>query len=368
MKVRFSQISNERIPVITKTKTLDFTGQTFNVGVDVHKQNWKITIRSNGNFFKTLSIDPVPSILYKTLNNAFPGGIFNSVYEAGFSGFWAHRQLRDLGIGKIIVNPADIPTTNKEKDRKNDPVDSNKLSRELDKGDLMAIFIPSEEQEGLRCVSRLLDQYRKRSTQIKNRIKGLLHFTGVSIPSQDETSHWSNAFINFLKEIQFSTKNHCFVMDCHIDELLKIRKQQLMLLRRVRELFRENEILRLLRSIPGIGYLTAFALYAELMDINRFVNFDRLASFIGLVPSTESSAEKMIIKGITYRHAKYLRYMLIESSWIAVRKDPALSMAYLNFCKRMPKQKAIIRIAKKLLSRIRYVWKNKIAYEIGIIE
>ena len=155
----------------TKTNKLDFTGQTFNVGIDVHKRNWKITIRSNGTFFKTISVDPVPLTLYKTLTKAFPGGRFNTVYEAGFSGFWAHRELIGLGINNIIVNPADIPTTNKEKEQKNDPIDSNKLSRELDKGDLKAIFIPSEKQEGLRCISRLLDQYRKRSTQIKNRIR-----------------------------------------------------------------------------------------------------------------------------------------------------------------------------------------------------
>jgi transposase len=352
----------------TKTNKLNFTGQIFNVGIDVHKRNWRITIRSNGTFFRTMSVDPVPLTLYKTLTKAFPGGRFNTVYEAGFSGFWAHRKLVGLGINNIIVNPADVPTTNKEKERKNDPIDSNKLSRELDKGDLKAIFIPSEKQEGLRCISRLLDQYRKRSTQIKNRIKGLLHFTGVSIPSPDETSHWSNAFIEYLRRVDFSTDYHRFLMDYHISELLSIRDKQLRLLRRVREIFRKNEILQLLRSIPGIGYLTAFALYSELMVVKRFPNIDRLVSYVGLSPSTESSDEKTIIKGITYRHAKYLRYMLIEASWIAIRKDAALSMAYLNYCKRMPKQKAIIRIAKKMLGRIRYVWQNKSSYEIGIVE
>ncbi len=61
----------------TKTKKLDFTGQVFNVGIDVHKQNWKVTIRSKGTFFRTLSVGPVPLTLYKTLDNAFPGGTFN---------------------------------------------------------------------------------------------------------------------------------------------------------------------------------------------------------------------------------------------------------------------------------------------------
>lgn len=351
----------------TKTNTLDFGGQTFNVGIDVHKRNWKVAVRSNGVVFKKMTVDPSPPVLYKTLTNAFPGAKFNSVYEAGFSGYWIHKELVSLGINNIIVNPADIPTTNKEKENKSDPIDCNKLSRELDKGDLTALFIPSEDQEGIRCISRLLHQYRKRSTQIKCRIKGLLYFTGVKTPPPDEMTHWSNLFIDYLKKIKFKTEYHRFVMDYHIGELSHIRGIQLKLLRKVRELFRENETLRLLRGIPGIGYLTAFALHCELIDMSRFKDIDHLVSFVGLVPSTESSGEKTIVKGLTHRHAKYLRYMLIEASWVAIRKDAALSMVYLNYCKRMTKQRAIIRIAKKILSRIRYVWLNKAKYEIGIV-
>lgn len=352
----------------TKTNTLDFGGQTFNVGIDVHKKDWKIAVRANGTVFKKMTVDPSPTVLYKSLTNAFPGAQFNSVYEAGFSGYWAHKELVALGINNIIVNPADIPTTNKEKERKSDPIDCNKLSRELDKGELKALYIPSYDQEGIRCISRLLDQYRKRSIQVKNRVKGLLDFVGVKVPPNDEMRHWSNGFINYLRKIELKTEYHRFVLDGHIEELTYIRARQLKLLRKVRELFREIETLQLLRNIPGIGYLTAFAIYSELMDINRFKNTDHLVSYVGLVPSIESSGDKTIIKGLTHRHTKYLRYMLIEASWIAIRKDPALSKAYLDYCKRMTNQRAIIRIAKKLLCRVRYVWLNKAKYDKGIVE
>ncbi len=352
----------------TKIKTLDFTNQIFYVGIDVHKSNWKITVRSNGNVFKKMSVDPSPAILKRSLDNVFPGASFHSVYEAGFSGFWAHRELDSLGIRNIVVNAADVPTSNKEKDRKSDPVDSNKLSRELDNGSLTGIFVPSEEQEGLRSLGRLLGQYRKRSTQVKNRIKGFLHFVGVKIPSNNDNSHWSNSFITFLKDIKFSTSYNREVLDFHIHELEIVRKQQLKILKRIRHISKENEVLKLLRSIPGIGLITAFTLYTELFDINRFSNFDKLASFVGLVPSLSSSDKKVIVKGLTHRHAKHLRYMLVEASWSAIRKDPAMTKAFLDYCKRMEKQEAIIRIAKKLLSRIRYVWRTKKEYDVGIVQ
>ena len=66
----------------------------------------------------------------------FPGGIYHCVYEAGFSGFWIHEELNKNGMDCIVINPADIPTTHKEKDRKTDKIDSRKLSRCLSHGEL----------------------------------------------------------------------------------------------------------------------------------------------------------------------------------------------------------------------------------------
>lgn len=351
-----------------KTKSLDFSGQTLNLGIDVHGKSWKVSVRSGGVFFCKMSIDPSPQVLYRTITRAYPGATLNSVYEAGFSGFWAHRELVALGINNIIVNPADVPTTDKEKDRKSDPIDSNKLSRELDKGCLQGIYVPTEEMQSFRSLSRLLDQYRKRATQIKNRISSLLHFTGCEKSTTNEHSRWSRGHIDYLKNLGMSMAIDREILDDHIGELLHVRSKQLTLLRRIRQIIENNETLRLLRSIPGIGVMTSFTVYTELMDIHRFRNFDRLASYVGLVPSTSASGDNERVRGISYRHAKYLRYMLIESAWHAIRKDPVLTHSFLNLSRRMPKQKAIVHIAKKLLSRIRYVWKNREKYEIGIVE
>ena len=124
----------------------------------------------------------------------------------------------------------------------------------------------------------------------------------------------------------------------------------------------------LLRTIPGIAFITAITLYTEIIDINRFKNLDHLASFVGLVPSVDSSDNKEKQKGLSNRRCRYLRSILIEAAWISVRKDPAMTLAYSQLIKRMCKQKAIVHIAKKLLNRIRYVWKNNTPYVIAVIE
>ena len=102
--------------------------------------------------------------------------------------------------------------------------------------------------------------------------------------------------------------------------------------------------------------------------MTRFNNCDRLNTFVGFAPSTHSSGEKDKNTGITSRKNRFLRYLLIEAAWIAIRKDPVLLMRYAELVKRMPTQQAIIRIAKKLVSRMRFVWLNKQPYTTGTVE
>ena len=352
----------------TKTKSISFENQIFHIGIDVHKKDWKVTIRSNCMQLKTFSMNPSPEELVSYMKRNYPGGEYRSVYEAGFCGYWIHRELTRLNFRSIIANAADVPTTNKEKDRKSDPVDSAKLSRELENSSLRAIFVPSPEQEALRSLSRLHRQHTKRSVQTKNRIKAFLSFVGYKLPENCEVKHWSGNFITMLEEITFSVEINRLILDEHISELKHIREKLLLLLREIRHISKNTHIIKLLRTIPGIGQITAFTLYTELVDIHRFRDLDHLCGFIGLVPSTHSSGTKEITCGMSNRQNKFLRRIIIEAAWVAVRMDPAMTAAYNELIKRISKQRAIVRIAKKLTNRIRYVWLHQKEYVTAVVE
>jgi len=103
-------------------------------------------------------------------------------------------------------------------------------------------------------------------------------------------------------------------------------------------------------------------------DISRFASTDRFAGYVGLVPSCHDSGEKENNGAITSRAPKMLRDMIIESAWTAARKDPALHLAFCQLCKRMEPNKAIIRIARKLLNRIYCVLKTKIHCVHGVVQ
>ena len=321
---------------------------------------------------KKFSMNPSPKELYNYLTSHYPNAEYYSVYEAGFSGFWAHRQLSALGIKNIIVNPADVPTKSKERRRKDDRVDSGKLARELSVGHLEGIYVPDEKAEAFRVLVRLRRQLIGEQTRIKNRIKSLLMFLGEKVPDDISDRHWSKKYITALKRLPIKQKNSKKALLELLRTLELLRNRIASVVKQLRRYLAEDEeannTVNLLMSVPGVGFVLSVTLYAEIIDIKRFNRLDELATYVGLSPAVASSAEKEVTLGLSKQRNKYLRNNLIEAAWVAVRKDPALQMAYGKLLRRMPSNKAIIRISKKLLSRIRSVWMNQRPYVLAVVE
>lgn len=340
---------------------------TYYVGIDVHKKRWVITIRAMNMELKTFSMNASSQELWNYLNSNWPDGRYISCYEAGFCGFWIHNELVSLGIDSRVIHAADVPTTNKEKVNKRDAVDSRKLARELEKGELNSVYVPTLEHQELRSLGRLRFNCRQQIVRLKNRIKGHLYFYGIKISNEQAARYWSGAFIKELEHLADQEGAGASCLSILLEELKEHRQRLYKILRELRRYCRKcgfADTLVYLRSIPGIGFITAVTLVTEIMDISRFEKLDKLASFFGLAPSTASSGEKEVIKGLTPRRNKYLKFLIIESSWLAVSKDPSLLTAYSKLCQRMKKTEAIIRIARKQLNRIRFVWKNQTPYQI----
>ena len=122
-----------------------------------------------------------------------------------------------------------------------------------------------------------------------------------------------------------------------------------------------------LQSVPGVGFIIAITFYTEVMDIKRFPRLDELAAYVGFAPAVYSSGQKEKTLGISKQKNKYLRNLLIQAAWVSIRKDPTMLKAYSQFRRRMSEQKAILRISKKLLSRMRFVWSNETKYQLSVV-
>ena len=354
--------------------TLDFKGQKIFTGIDVHLKSWTVTILTEELTHKTFTQPASAEVLYNYLNRNFPGGDYNSVYEAGFSGFWAHYKLKEMGINNIVTNPADVPTSQKEHLQKDDPTDSRKLARSLRSSELKAIFIPDPEILEDRSLVRVRATLVKDMTRFKHRIKSYLYFYGISFPPQFEKSgtHWSKRFMKWLEEeVSLQHDSGTQALKLLMLEAEQQRKLLLEVLKKIRLLTRNEKYTKnfaLLRTIPGIGTITAITFLVEIENIERFENTDHFAGFVGLVPNRHSSGPKTNDGEMTFRGQKTLKSLLVESSWKAASSDPALMMSYLGYVKRMEPNKAVVRIARKVLNRMYFVLKNKIEYVPGVVK
>ncbi len=353
-----------------KNTKLNFAGQEIYVGLDTGKKSWKVTILTKEFEHKTFSQPPEPEVLVGYLRKHFPGARYLCVYEAGYFGFWIHDALRQQGVECIVTHPADVPTKDKERSNRNDTVDARKLARNLRNGELAALYVPTGKSLEARTLVRTRMGMVKKQTRCKNQIKALLSFYGYAIPEDLVQSHWCRRFIGWLENLPFETEGGKQSLHALLEELKHLRQSIALLTRQICALSRQEPYrtqVELLDSIPGIGFLSAMTFLTEIVDINRFKNLDHLASYVGLVPGENSSGELERTTGISRRRNSFLRVMLVECSWTAVRKDPALLMAFSKLSERMPKNRAIVRIARKLLGRIRYVLKHQEYYETCVV-
>ncbi len=355
----------------TKIKQLDFSGQDIYVGIDVHKKHFTVSIQGDHLFYKTFNQPPSPEILVDYLNRNYPGAKYSAAYEAGFSGFWIQEYLERHGIHCMVVNPCDIPTTDKEKRQKRDPLDSRKIFSDLKNKDLIEIHIPDKWNQQDRSLLRVRESIIGNQTRCRNRIKALLFFYGMEYPERFQKSgtHWSKRFMEWLATIEFDHESGKNALALLLKEATALRGLLVEANKDILKLSQQERYklnAKLLMSVPGLGRLTAMTLLTEIGDISRFSGLDRLCAYLGLMPNVYASGDNEHIGDITKRGNKHLRRYIIESSWVAVRTDPALSLKYNQLCARMPGNKAIIRIARKLVNRIRYVIVKKEKYEFAI--
>ena len=355
----------------TKGKTLSFKGQKIYIGIDVHLKSWTVTILLEKTFHRKFRQNPNAKELGRYLQKHFPEGEYYSAYESGFCGYSVHRELETEGIHNIIVNAADIPTTDKERKQKEDGRDSMKLAKSLRSGELTGIYIPQTSTIEFRGLVRFRKTTVKEIRRNKTRIKSYLYFNGISVPTELDgaSKHWSGRFTQWLSTVKLSTDAGNMVLQKTLENVHHLRGQLLEVNRTLRSMARKgkySEKLRLLMSLPGVGLISAVTFLSELEDINRFRNLDTFCSYVGLVPTTRWSGENEFSGGITPRSNNHLRNVIIECAWVSVRQDPALALRFSELCQRMKNNNAIVRIAKKLLNRIRYVMKNETEYVCAV--
>ena len=200
----------------------------------------------------------------------------------------------------------------------------------------------------------------------QNRLKSELRFYGIELP--EPVGPWSKKYVENLRRVRFPSRwaQESFQRLLEQYEFLseQIGRQTRLLKELAQtELYRER--VRILCSVPGVGLIAAMELLLELQDVARFRRADELAAYVGLTPSQHTSADKVRMGRITKVGKGSLRAMLVEASWLLIRKDSAMKQTYERIKLRSGGKRAIVAVARRLLLRARRMLLDGREYALG---
>lgn len=347
-------------------KTYDYTNKIVYTGIDVHKKTYSCASLCKGEVVKRDTMPAKPEVLLRYLKNTFQNAAeINTAYEAGFSGFHLHRYLVVSGINNIVVHPGSIEVASRDC-VKTDKRDALKIATQLASGRLRGNFVPSQDREEKRSVSRLRSALMRKRLRAGQQIKALL-FTQGLIEGEDDTilcGRWLVEKLEEVKKAKFS-EDFCFTLNHYaqqwqyltqcvrdVEKRLKVQSQE------------DSGLQAIYESVPGIGPIHARQLANELGDMKQFKNEKRLFSYTGLTPSEHSSGEHVWQGHISRQGNPELRHILVEAAWVAIGKDPSLQEIMDKIAHTRGKKRAIVGIARRLIARIRSCVLNGAFYEI----
>lgn len=319
-------------------------GSRVYVGVDVHKNfSFVCAMKENGEVIleKKVRTEELEEFLEKIENKTI-------VLEPTTTAINLARKLRKNN--RILLSHPYKTKLIAESKKKTDKVDAKVLADLARTNFLPTAYLPPDEIIELREIIRERIRLKKLSTSIKNRIHSILTKNGIKY----EGNLFNSEGRKFLKSLNDECIRYLRILSSIENEIKEIDKE-------IKQKCMENEETMLLTTIPGIGYFSALLIYAEIGDINRFPNSKKLCSYAGLVPSVRQSGNKTKTGKITKEGNKLLRW-LWQCAFVAVRNDEKFRNFYERIKQRKGSQKAIVATARKLLTVVYAVLRDKKPY------
>ena len=321
----------------------------YHIGVDFHKKYSYLVVQdAKGLVVKSGQVINRKKRL-EAFMKPFEGESKQAVVEATRNWTLIYDWLEPLCEKMVLANPLKVKAIAEAK-IKTDKIDARILG-DLLRADLIPqAYVPSEKARELRQALRERIFFVRLRTMAKNRVVTIFDRYPEETKEMRELSDmFGKEGREQLREVNVSAIDREIIdRECRlIDELnahVKEAEQT------IRTYSRGNKNVMRLKTVPGIGEFLARLIEAEIDDVNRFRNANKLASYAVLVPSTYSSGGKThhgrLIKG----NDKWLRWGLIEAVIPAIRVDEELKELYLRIKKKKGYNKAKVAVARKVLT------------------
>jgi len=320
------------------------------IGNDAHKKySVFVTVNENG---RAGSPERVPhdKDLYKKYLATLPQGSPIAIESVG-NWYWMIEAMEQGGHQPVLVHPRKAKLL-MGLINKTDKLDAKGLAMLNLNGSLPAVWIPPAELRDQRELSRMRMSMVGVRTQFKNRIQATLAKYAIVI---DEVSDifgktgrilLSEAIKELPPETKQSVEEQLILLDQVSGQIEKIEKH-------IREVVRENPMMQLIKSLPGVGDILAIVIALEIGDVERFASAEHLASYSGTVPRVSSSGGKTHYGQVRPDVNHYLKWAYIEAaSCIALQQQRNTGRHVVELLTRIQKQKgypkAVVAVGRHL--------------------
>jgi transposase len=268
-------------------------------------------------------------------------------------------MLQELQLEPHLGHPPAIKVLAKN-EAKADRVDADRLGRFWLRGIFPECYLATPEVRSLR--ERL--RYRQALVHVrggmKNRAQAILHRQGILHDFSDLFGKGGRDFLQGLalpaacRVVLDGWLAHIDLVTQHLEQLEAWMEQHL----------EENEVTRLLKTIPGIGLILAHVIQAEIGQLaERFPSRRHLTSYAGLAPLADDSADRHGRRHIAQACNHTLRWAFIEAAGCLLRSKncpPNLRRLHnrLTHGGRTNKQQAKVAIARELCELVYVIWKK----------
>jgi transposase len=323
-------------------------GEAIHVGLDVHKATYHVAVLSDRRGLLATWVQPArPEVLLDRLR-PLADRVAAVVYEAGPTGFSLARRLLAAGYPAQVIAPSKLLAPIGP-EAKSDRLDCRKLAVFAQKGLLRPVRVPTEQEEADRQVLRLREQLVRKARSIQQQIKAFLLQHGQAEPSG--LAKWTGAAIASLRGLALASELR-FCLDVMLDELEHARRQVARTTARLKELGlaeRHGRAVAVLRTVPGVGLITAMAFRLELPEPSRFAHDGQVAKMLGLAPQVRQSGQTRREGGLLKSGNARLRTALVEAAWVWVRRDESAAARYRRLVANTGSgKKAIVAMARRL--------------------
>lgn len=320
------------------------------IGIDVHARSSQVCEISGGAVVSRARIPTTGTSLSRQFSGRSRQRI---VLECGGSSSWVARWLRDLGHQVVVVNPRRVRLI-AESTLKTDKIDAEVLARlaGLDPELVQPVYQRRPEAEAMRTRLRVRRTLRKARAAMINSVRGTLTSLGYRMGSAS-TDRFVEAF--YRLEIPSGLEERLrplLEMMVYLTERIAAEEREL------RQVSKQDELLRRLQTVPGIGPVVSSAYVAWIDDPYRFRRSRSVGAYLGARPRVRDSGLRTRRGHITREGDCEMRRLLVQSAHVMLRskQDSAIKRWGTEIAQRSGKGIATVALARKLAVLLHHLW------------